>query len=140
MTNEQFDFELGRYGGDLARWPVELRAAAEALIATSTEAAARQREAQALDRLLVTGGSSTDADRSVEGLIARIVPLPQEAAPTRAALSAWSVRGPRLRYAACLLAALTGFTIGALDSGGSRLPPDLLDLAFGSPAGGFDVQ
>jgi hypothetical protein len=144
MDLEQFEIELGRHGGDLAHWPGERRVAAAALIAASPQAAALQREALALDRLLLRAPPAlvaAPADQRIDRLVTRIVALPQAPASLPAAApAAWSLRGPRLRYAACLLAALTGFTIGALDTRGTAPPPDLLDLAFGPPGGGFDVR
>lgn len=137
MTNEQFEFELGRHGADLARWPADLRGEAEALVARSPEAAALRRDALALDRLLAAGEPGAGVPPDVQAMIGRIVVLPQEPAPSMQRPA--RLRRVPLRYAACLLAALAGFAVGAYDQHNAGLPSDLLDLAFGAPTGGFDA-
>jgi hypothetical protein len=138
MTEEQFEFDLGRYGGDLALWPADRRADAEALIAQSPEAARRHREALALDRLLAPSPLPGTNDAALDGMVARITSLAQE--PAIAPPVAPHRRDILLRYAACVAAALAGFGVGALQSHKERVPYDVLDLAFGAPTGDFDAQ
>jgi hypothetical protein len=138
MTEEQFEFDLGRYGGDLARWPADRRADAAALIAQSPEAARRHRAAVALDRLLTPSPLPRTNDAALQGMTVRITALAQE--PASAPIVPSQRRVPWLRTAACVAAALAGFGVGALQSHRERVPYDVLDLAFGSPAGDFDAQ
>ena len=52
MNLEAFEDALDRYGGDLSRWPDELRNAAEALLQTEDQARSLLRAAQELDAVL----------------------------------------------------------------------------------------
>lgn len=52
MTIEQFMYYLDAYGASLHRWPPELRAAADALLASSPSAAAARTETAHLDAVL----------------------------------------------------------------------------------------
>lgn len=53
MRIEELERALDRYGGDLGRWPVDLRAAAETLIAGDEDAARMAAAARQLDTLLL---------------------------------------------------------------------------------------
>jgi len=52
MTFEQFKYYLDAYGGSLARWPADVREAAERFAASHREASAALSEARRLDSLL----------------------------------------------------------------------------------------
>jgi hypothetical protein len=70
MTREQFSATLDRLGGDLSRWPPQLRQEAETLAATDPTAAGELDRARRLDGLLreMTAPEAVDA-----ALIGRIV-------------------------------------------------------------------
>jgi hypothetical protein len=73
MKIEEFETLLLAQGANLARWPVDRRAAAEALLAREPAATALLEEAQRLDALLaaaaeVPGGSGALAARILSGL------------------------------------------------------------------------
>lgn len=96
LTLERFESLLDAYGADLSRWPVGTGRAAEALVATSSQARARHIEAQALDQLLAkasrpsperlslladrivasAGANARQQDRLERGGEARILKLP----------------------------------------------------------------
>jgi hypothetical protein len=70
MTREQFNAALDRFGGDLLRWPPQLREEAEALAAADPFAAGELGKAQRLERLL---GEIAAPERADAALIGRIV-------------------------------------------------------------------
>ena len=86
LTIERFESLLDAYGGDLARWPAPLAAAAAALVGQSSEARARLAEAVALDRLLAKT-SAPGPDR-LSQLADRIVARAAAEGPPRASSAA----------------------------------------------------
>lgn len=68
MSVGDFSDTLDRLGANLSRWPVELRAAAEVLLATSTAAADRLAEAVALAEAM-----SEAQPKAPAGLVDRII-------------------------------------------------------------------
>jgi hypothetical protein len=63
LTLTQFESLLGSYGADLARWPQEHRAAAQALLADSSPAQSLHAEACRIDEVL--SAASARADRQL---------------------------------------------------------------------------
>lgn len=52
MVSSEFESHLDNYGGDLRRWPAELRGDAEALLAASAEARAAKRAMELVEQVL----------------------------------------------------------------------------------------
>ena len=73
MTRDQFNAALDRHGGDLSRWPAQLRQEAETLIAGDAGAAADFARAERLDALLAAATAPSPVDAA---LIGRIVSPP----------------------------------------------------------------
>lgn len=71
MSFEEFDTLAGAWGADIARWPAERRSAAEALAASSPEAAATLAEAARLDRAIVALRPAVSQARSAD-LVGRV--------------------------------------------------------------------
>lgn len=113
MEAARFAALLDAYGADPARWPEEERAAALALLATSSDARARQREAAALDAMLGTAPPAPPSDL----LVARVLAAaPGAAAAARPATdrararAAWR-RSRRAAIAAAALAAAASLAL-----------------------------
>src|SRR5579862_4791064 len=70
MTIDEFEQGLDRYGGDLTRWPADLRARAEALIRANRTAAELARVAARLDRALAHAVEPLVLDAAFVGGIA----------------------------------------------------------------------
>lgn len=80
MMTWRFRRLLEAHGGDPARWPPELRPAAERLMAASGKARSLLAEAQALDKAMRSGAmmeAPFDEDLA-ERIVARATALPQE--------------------------------------------------------------
>ncbi len=69
MNLEQFEDMVSRFGGNPARWPAGLRAAAEALVTSDARAAALHREALRLDTLVGEAVQPVAADSATMGRI-----------------------------------------------------------------------
>lgn len=84
MTQRRFHDLLDAYGADPARWPVEERASALALVAISAEAHAVQEEAAQLDQLLDLSPRVVSSTVLAERVLARL-PQPEasECVPER---------------------------------------------------------
>jgi anti-sigma factor RsiW len=113
MTPTRFQFLLDAYGADLRSWPAAERAAAEALLAGSPEAAEARRMAIRLQRALeqTVPEVSDDAVGRVLDALDRI-PLPVQAAataPPKPATYRW------VPPAVLGLVAVLGFLVGMDD-------------------------
>jgi hypothetical protein len=69
MRLDTFEHCLDRYGGDLAKWPAELRAEAEALVASDAAAARLLAQAQRLGNLLADAALPLPLDSATLGRI-----------------------------------------------------------------------
>ena len=69
MTREELAEALDRYGGDLARWPEEIAAAAHELVARDRAAADDLAAAKRLDGLLGEAAREAPVDAAVIGRI-----------------------------------------------------------------------
>ena len=133
------DFESGldRYGGDLTRWPADLRAAAAALVAENRAAADLARVARRLDRALAGAVAPLGFDAAfVGGIIASIQKgKPRAEVRPTSRLVAWA-------GAAMVAFLVTGYAIGlALPATSSTQGDDLfasllLDGGGSSTTGG----
>lgn len=70
MTIDEFEQGLDRYGGDLTRWPADLRASAEDLVGANRTAAELARIAARLDRALAHAVEPLVLDAAFVGGIA----------------------------------------------------------------------
>jgi hypothetical protein len=124
---------IDAYGADPKRWPPDERAAAEALIARSPEAAALRRAAAALDALLDQAPAPAAPRLEATMLAARIARAPQETirpALLRFQDEFW------IRAVGLAAAAVIGFVVGTtqmadLGEPASSLAP--IDVAEISP-------
>ena len=73
MTVEDIEDALDRFGGDLARWPEDLRQEAETLLAEMPEAGELLREAQELDAALAPREAAPQAAGAASALADRIM-------------------------------------------------------------------
>ncbi|MBI3517071.1 MAG: hypothetical protein HY060_23820 [Proteobacteria bacterium] len=127
MTLKRFKQLLDTYGADLARWPVEERRAARALVAADPRARQARDETAELDAFLDRyAPEPASAARVVAGLRA----LPPAVLDWRAALAElwWELRAlPRVptMVAVVLLGLLAGFT--SVDI--ARVPGTRADLS-----------
>jgi hypothetical protein len=69
MRLEQLQTALDRYGGNLERWPAEVRSEADALVARDVQAAAALATAQRLDTMLAEAVAPTALDAAFVGRI-----------------------------------------------------------------------
>jgi hypothetical protein len=123
MAETRFQRLLDRHGGDPAAWPSAQRREAEALLARSSDARARQAQAQRLDRGL---DAALRAGAPSEGLRARVHALPAAATVRprpRGPRPAWLLLGSGAAAAALLL----GVAVGAAG-------------VLGAPAGGATLE
>lgn len=125
MTVERFRELAETYGGDLARWPTEDRAAARRLLETSLPARVALAEARRLDTLLAEDLQPMTApvglvDRIVGQAVEAPAPRPHRATPVREGIYArwrnvfrdFARPAPAVAMAACLAA---GIAIGVKD-------------------------
>jgi hypothetical protein len=109
----QFREQLDTLGADLARWPLEPRAAASALLASSAEARAALAAARRLDEQLVrASGGLAGPD-----LRARILAIPREQPrrPGQPSGAAWLAVPWRIGMAAAAASLLLGVALGRSD-------------------------
>jgi hypothetical protein len=107
MKITDFESGLDRYGGDLNRWPAELRENAAALVADNRAAAELARVAQRLDRALARAVEPLGLDAAfMGGIVASVAAgsLRHEVRPTPR-LAAWA-------GAAMIAFLVTGYAIG----------------------------
>lgn len=117
MTNEQLQKFLDRHGADPERWPRQVRADVEWLIAQSVDARAVFELAQKLDAALTRHAiARSAADAAVERVLARLdAPLPRQRQPfwrLPAVLLDWQFAPAWPRMAALACCAAIGFAIG----------------------------
>lgn len=129
---------LEAHGADPARWPPELRPAAERLMAASAKARSLLAEAQALDKALrsVAMMEAPDDEGLAERIIARATALPQERSlPLKTAEEPFrlSLRWLLPQAAGLAAAGIVGFVVGfsGLLPGNGDGTVDLSDFAAG---------
>lgn len=133
MTKEQLQEALDRYGGNLERWPDQIRLEAERLAATDFAAARMLAAAQAVERGLIAAAKPMTVDAALLGRI--ITSLDHAPAhelalrPTRR-LVAWA-------GAAMMAFLITGFAAG-LAIPQTQSDDSLTSLMFGGSAYGAD--
>ena len=131
MKPRRFRKLLSSYGANPERWPEDERAAAVALLATSSEARALRDRAETLDRMLDT----YRVDAADDGLRGQIIAAPHNPvfAPVEIDPKAgrrdvrW--RGIWPQFAALAGACVLGFVIGTSDLAASGEPDSETDLA-----------
>jgi hypothetical protein len=136
LTLGRFRKLADSYGGDLQRWPQDVRGEAQALLAASPQARVCLDEAQALDDAIAAASASRDVvarrlsedgaalARLQSGVMARIgAPTPWRRLTCWSFMRAWSGRANEFASAhlvwagmttAGSLAVIAGFLIGAL--------------------------
>jgi len=128
MTIDELEQGLDRYGGDLGRWPADLRAGAEALVSENRTAAELIRVAARLDRALARAVEPLALDSAFVGSIAARIdhakPRDEAVRPT-----------PRfVAWAGAAMAAflVTGYAIGlALPTTATQSDDAVVSLVFG---------
>lgn len=115
MTREQFEMLVDTFGGERDRWPVDIKADAEAFAATAAGAMILA-QARELDRELMAAMPEIEqarVDRAIEIVLARTRPAPDRArspsVPLRTALLRWLL--PSAGFAT---AALVGVSLGVM--------------------------
>jgi hypothetical protein len=108
MTIDEFKTLAEAWGGDIARWPAHLRAAAQALAQTPIGRAALD-EAQRLDRLITTATPEIGAERINRALlnVATAIAAADRPAPRSRVARWWLV--PAASFAC---AAVVGISLG----------------------------
>ena len=122
----RFEGLLDAYGAEPRRWPADRRAAAEALLARSSEARALQAAARRLDALL----DAAPAEPAPAHLIGRVIAAAP--APRRTGrFAGWLKPAAGIAFAAVLGLGLGGI-VSPFDSGNSELADaDSVTLAIG---------
>jgi hypothetical protein len=150
LTLKRFGELADAYGGDLQRWPEEIRPAARTLIDSSPEARAMFAEARALDEALQSASRREDcalfAAREREAAVARLgsrVAARIGASPSRPRPHAWPAWRPSFGLIAArvlspglatggVLAVAAGLLIGLLSAPPST-PGDVLAILEPAP-------
>lgn len=92
MSLESFEDALDTYGGDLGRWPADLRRSAEVLVEKSEEAKALLHQAEALDAALAADPVSTAPADLADRIMQRVAEQEVRVQNVRAESSARSVK------------------------------------------------
>ena len=127
----RFQALLEAYGAEPGRWPAQERAEAQALLATSAEAAALREAAARLDALLDLAPAPAPARLSVSALAERVTRQAQERIAPYRPLTDWLW----VRAAGLAAAAIIGFVVGATqltgvgDSTATTTPIDVADIS-----------
>jgi hypothetical protein len=110
MTIDEFKTLAEAWGGDIARWPPHLRAAAQALAQTPIGRPALE-EAQRLDRLIATATPEIDAERINRALfhVATAIAAADRPPPRSRVARWWLV--PAASFAC---AAMVGISLGIM--------------------------
>ncbi|HVW72701.1 MAG TPA: hypothetical protein VHC39_03600 [Rhizomicrobium sp.] len=117
MSDAEFLSLLDERGGDIARWPVHLREAAQALLARSAKARAALKAMQDVERLLAGAPAPTlDTPLNAGAIAARATRAPQARGP---------LLSPALRkvsFAALgVMALAAGVLVGATPPSGTAI-------------------
>jgi hypothetical protein len=109
MTIDEFKALAEAWGGDIARWPPHLRAAAQALAQTPVGMAALE-EAQRLDRLIATATPEIGGERINRALFNVATAIAATDRPPRSRVARWWLV-PAASFAG---AAVVGISLGVM--------------------------